>query len=135
MADIVITAANVVPGSNATVEHGTFGATITQGIVAYRDAADGKYKIADKNSATAAAKVARGIALNAGSDGQPGAIIRSGDVTIGATLVAGTTYVLSDDGGISPQADATTGDTVVVIGVATSTSVLHVDIQNTGVTL
>lgn len=136
MADISITAANVVKGSNAVVEAGTAGATITAGQVVYKDAADGKYKLADADSATAAAKAPRGIALNGASDGQPLSIIRSGDVTIGATLTAGTAYYLSPTpGGIAPLADVLSGDDVVLIGLAESTSVLAVDIQITGVTL
>lgn len=136
MADISITAANVVKGSNAVVEAGTAGATITAGQVVYKDAADGKYKLADADSATAAAKAPRGIALNGASDGQPLSIIRSGDVTIGATLTAGTAYYLSPEpGGIAPLADVASGDDVVLIGLAESASVLAVDIQITGVTL
>ena len=136
MADISITAANVVKGSNAVVEPGTAGATITAGQVVYKDAADGKYKLADADSATAAAKAPRGIALNGASDGQPLSIIRSGDVTIGATLTAGTAYYCSPvAGGICPLADVASGDDVVLLGLAKSTSVLAVDIQVTGVTL
>jgi len=136
MADISITAANVVKGSNAVVEAGTAGATITAGQVVYKDAADGKYKLADADSATAAAKAPRGIALNGASDGQPLSIIRSGDVTIGATLTPGTAYYLSPvAGGIAPLADVASGDDVVLLGLAESASVLAVDIQITGVTL
>ena len=136
MADISITAANVVKGSNAVVEAGTAGATITAGQVVYKDAADGRYKLADADSATAAAKAPRGIALNGASDGQPLSIIRSGDVTIGATLTAGTAYYLSPvAGGIAPLGDVLSGDDVVLIGLAESASVLAVDIQITGVTL
>ena len=136
MADISITAANVVKGSNAVVEPGTAGATITAGQVVYKDAADGKYKLADADSATAAAKAPRGIALNGASDGQPLSIIRSGDVTIGATLTPGTAYYLSPvAGGIAPLADVASGDDVVLLGLAESASVLAVDIQITGVTL
>lgn len=136
MADISITAANVVKGSNAVVEAGTAGAAITAGQVVYKDAADGKYKLADADSATAAAKAPRGIALNGASDGQPLSIIRSGDVTIGATLTPGTAYYLSPvAGGIAPLADVASGDDVVLLGLAESASVLAVDIQITGVTL
>ena len=137
MADISITAANVVKGSNAVVEAGTAGATITAGQVVYKDAADGKYKLADADSATAAAKAPRGIALNGASNNQPLSIIRSGDVTIGATLTPGTAYYLSPTtaGGICPLADVASGDDVVLLGLAESASVLAVDIQITGVTL
>lgn len=136
MADVSITAANVQQGSDARIEHGTFGATVTQGQVVYRDSADGKYKLADHDHATAAVRQPRGIALNAGADGQPATIQLSGDITIGGTLVAGTTYCLSGTpGGICPQADVTTGDDVVILGVAKSTTVLDLNIMVSGVTL
>lgn len=136
MVDLVITPADVVKSSDAVVEHGTAGATITAGQVVYLDSADGKFKLADNDSATAAAKVPRGIALNGAADGQPLAIIRAGDLTLGAILTAGTAYYLSGTaGGIAPVADVTTGDDVVQIGLAESTSVLNVGIKVTGVTL
>lgn len=135
MADISITAANVLPGANARTEHGTFGATITQGQAVYRDSSDGKYKLADTDSATAEVKVPRGIALNAGSNGQPATIQISGDITIGATLTAGTAYYLSPvAGGIAPLADVAIGDDYTLLGLAKSTTVLALDIQVSGVT-
>lgn len=135
MADISITAANVLPGADARIEHGTFGATITQGQVVYRDPADGEYKLADTDSATAAVKVPRGIALNAGSDGQPATIQLSGDITIGATLTAGAAYYLSPvPGGIGLIAEVAIGDDYTLLGLAKSTTVLDLDIQVSGVT-
>lgn len=135
MADITITAANVLPGANARTEHGTFGATITQGQAVYRDSSDGKYKLADTDSATAEVKVPRGIALNAGSNGQPATIQTNGDITIGATLTAGTAYYLSPvAGGIAPLADVAIGDDYTLLGLAKSTTVLALDIQVSGVT-
>jgi hypothetical protein len=136
MADLSITAANVVKGSGATVEQGTAGATITAGQVVYKASATGKYGLADCDSATAEVKVPRGIALNGASDGQPLAIVRAGDVTIGATLTPGTAYYLSPvAGGICPLADVASGDNVVLLGLAKSASVLALDIQVSGVTL
>lgn len=136
MAAISITAANVLQGSNARVENGTFGATVTQGQVVYLDASDGEYKLADADSGTAAVRVPRGIALNAGADGQPAQILLSGDITIGGTLTEGLPYFLSPDtpGGIALIADVGVGDDYVQIGIAKSASVLTVDIQVTGVT-
>tara|TARA_R110000822_G_scaffold89133_3_gene206098 strand:- start:454 stop:867 length:414 start_codon:yes stop_codon:yes gene_type:complete len=136
MADITITAASVVRGPTAKLETGTAGATITQGQPVYRDATDGLYKLSDCNSATAAVRAVRGIALNAASTGQPLTIAKSGPVTIGATLVAGVAYYLSGTaGGICPVADLTTGDYPTVLGIATSTTVLNVDIQSSGAIL
>lgn len=136
MADISITAANVLKGSNAVVEAGTAGGTITAGQVVYKDADDGRYKLADCDSATVAAKSPRGVALNGASNGQPLSIARSGDVTIGGTLTAGTAYYLSPvAGGIAPLADVASGDNVVLLGLAKTTAILSLDIQNPGVTL
>lgn len=135
MADITITAASVVAGSNATKESGTAGETITAGQAVYK-AADGKYMKADSNSATALARQPRGIALNGASLNQPLAIQRSGDITIGATLTAGLAYYLSDTpGGICPVADIGSGEYVCLLGVSKSTTVLGVEIVYPGVAL
>ena len=91
---------------------------------------------ADANSATAAARAARGIAVNGASDGQPLTIQKSGDITLGAVLVAGTDYYLSDTpGGIAPRADIGAGEYVCLLGLAKTTSVLALDIQFPNVAL
>lgn len=134
MADLVITAANVVPGANAQIRNGTSGAALTAGKVAYQAAADRKWKLADNNSATAEVRLAAGIVLNGASDGQPVAVQVAGDVTIGATLTPGAAYFLSDTpGGIGPAADLATGEYVCLVGFAKSTSVLAINIQYPGV--
>lgn len=136
MTDISITAANVVAGNGAKIEHGTLGATITAGQVVYLDSSTSRYLLADNNSATAAVRAPRGIALNGGANGQPGAIVISGPVTIGGTLTAGVVYYLSDTpGGICPVADLASGEYPTVLGIATSTTVLNVKIQSAGVAL
>jgi len=136
MASLSITAASVLPGSGASVEHGTSGATITAGMVVYRDTADGKYKIADADSASSLARDPRGIALNTASNGQPLAIARAGDVTIGATVVAGTAYYLSPTPGeIGVVGDVQSGDDPIILGVAKTTAILTVKIQDPGVTI
>lgn len=134
MADISITAANVVKGSNAVTEDGTAGETITAGQFVYRDSSTGKYMKADADAATAAARTPRGVALNSASDGQPLEIQKSGNITIGGTLTAGVTYYLSGTaGGICPLADVGTGEYYCILGIATSTSVLALGINYSGV--
>ncbi|MNL47456.1 hypothetical protein D3C87_1702470 [compost metagenome] len=134
MADISVTPSGVVIGSNAVIEHGTAGATVTAGQVVYKNTATGKYELADNNSAAAAVRQPRGIALNGAANGQPLAIQKEGDITIGATLTAGAEYLLSDTpGGICPRADLLTGEYVAVIGLAKSTTVLAIDLQYPGV--
>ncbi|WP_342248610.1 hypothetical protein [Sphingomonas sp. OTU376] len=136
MADLSITAALVLAGVGANLDFGgKAGATITAGKVVYEDDTTNRYGLADSNG-SAAAKQAKGIALGGASDGQYLAVLRAGPITIGATLVPGTAYYLSDTpGGICPLADVGSGENVVQIGIAASTTVLHVDIQNPGVTL
>lgn len=135
MADLSITAANVVAGSNASVTKGTAGATVTAGQVVYKEASSGKYKLADADSGTEEVRQPDGIALNGAADGQPLSVLTGGDITIGATVTAGDAYYLSPTaGGIAPLADVLTGDDIVLIGLASSTSVIRVMIFATGAT-
>lgn len=127
MADLSITAANVLASISASRRTGTAGATITAGAALYRDAADGLLKLADNNGATAALAAVEGIALNGASTGQPVAYAAADpDFTPGATLTAGEIYVLSaTPGGIAPVADlAASGAYRTVLGVAKSTTKL-----------
>jgi len=136
MADITITANNVVKGSNAVVENGTAGETIAAGKAVYKDATTGKYMLADSNSATVAARQARGIALNGAALNQPLAVQTKGEITIGGTLTAGTDYYLSDTaGGICPRADIGSGEYVCLLGLAKTTAILTIDIQFPNVSL
>ena len=139
MADISVTPANVLSGAGARIEHGIAGATVTQGQIVYLDqTTTGKWLLADADAATAAARGQGkiGVALNGAANGQPLAVQIEGPITIGATVVAGTSYFLSPNpGGIAPLADILTGDYVTLVGIATSTSVIKLDFQYSGVAL
>jgi hypothetical protein len=133
MADLTITAANVVAGSGASTNRGIAGATITAGQVLYLDTAAGTYKLADTDSATAAARSPAGIALHSAASGQPISLLQSGPITIGATVAVGIGYWLSGNaGGICPVADVAAGDYPVFLGIGTSTSVIKVNIVEAG---
>ncbi|NPU63386.1 hypothetical protein HL667_00045 [Bradyrhizobium sp. 83012] len=135
MADLTITAANVVQGAEAVTEDGLAGETITQGQQVYWVATEGKYYKADCDSATAAVRSPRGVALNAASANQPLRIQKSGDITIGATLTAGTAYYLSKTaGGICPLADVA-GGYPVIVGIAKSATVLKIGYLEAGVAI
>ncbi|MDI1261740.1 MAG: hypothetical protein PS018_00590 [bacterium] len=135
MVDLTITAANVV-ANGGTIENGRTGVAVTAGQAVYRVAATGLYALADCDSATAEARIPTGIALHSASPNQPLSILKAGDLTIGATLTPGLAYYLSPTpGGICPVADVLTGDTVVLMGLAKSASMLGVGIIVTGVTL
>ena len=134
MADVSITPANVLKGSDALDEDGLAGATIEAGQVVYKDS-DSKFQLTDTDSGTAAAKVAYGIALNGAADGQPLKVQRGGRITIGGTLVPGTAYYASETpGGIQPGTDLATED-VAFLGHAVDAAVLDLRIYNTGVTV
>ena len=138
MADISVTASSVVAGAGAPTKTGTAGATIAAGEVVYLDTATtGKWQLADSDAATAAARglgANVGVALNSAALNQPLVVQTSGLVTVGAVLTAGTAYYLSaTPGKICPLADVTGGDYIVLMGLATSTTVLHLDVQYSGV--
>jgi len=134
MADISVTPSTVIAGSNATRDIGIAGETIVAGKAVFLNASTNRWMLSDNNG-TGTRQVS-GIALNGASANQPVSVIKYGDLTIGATLVAGTDYWLSATaGGICPRADLATGMDAIQIGVAKSTSVLAVAIQDPGVTL
>lgn len=136
MADLSLTAASVIAGVGAATENGSLGVAVTAGQVLYKAAADGLWYLADSNSATAAVRQPGGIALNGGGIGQPVRVLLSGPITIGATMTAGVAYYLSDTpGGICPVADVGNGEYPCLIGIATSTTVLGVAFQYSGVAL
>lgn len=136
MADLTITASAVLPGANASIANGTAGEAITAGKAVYLASATKKWMLADSDSATAEARRAKGIALNGASLNQPVTVQTGGDITLGATLVAGTAYYLSETaGGIQPVADLATPESVCLLGLAKSTSVLALNIQFPGVSL
>jgi hypothetical protein len=136
MADLTVTAASVIAGAGSSTENGTLGATVTAGQVLYKAASDGRWYLADNNSATAEVRKATGIALNGGAAGQPVRVLLSGLVTIGATLTAGVAYYLSDTpGGICPVADVGAGEYSCLVGIATTTAILDVNFQYSGVSL
>lgn len=136
MADVTITAANVVPGANARTVQGVAGETLTAGQAVYKETASGKWKKADADSATAEVRQAKGVCVTGSSLNQPVVVQTGGDITIGGTLTAGAGYYLSGAaGGICPVADVGAGEYVCLLGLAKSTSVLALNIQYPGVSL
>jgi hypothetical protein len=134
MSDLSVTAASVLKGSNATIEHGISGETIAQGKQLYKSSSTGKWMLADSNSATVEARTPTATALCGASLDQPITVQKRGDITIGATLVANTAYYMSDTpGGICPLADVGTGEYMTLIGIAKSTTVLTLAYESTGV--
>lgn len=138
MADLVITAANVIPstitGIANNIKQGTAGASITAGQSVYQDATAGNVvKLADANG-TVATAAATGIALQSATSGQPISFMTAGALAFGAILLAGKYYVVSaTPGGIAPVADLTTGWYSTLLGYGYSTSVMIVGVKASGI--
>ena len=137
MADLTITATSVLKGTGATTETLIAGAAITAGQTVYKDASDSnKAKLFDADSATAAARVLHGIALNGAASGQPVVVLTQGPITIGATVAVGVAYYASDTpGGICPFADLESGDYPTIIGIGISTTQIKVQPIAAGVVI
>lgn len=133
MADLTITAANVIPASDTPIGEGTAGGTIVAGNPLYIDAADSnKLKPCDSTSAAKAACV--GIAVNSASSGQPVKYARAQTVAMGSVFTVGAIFVVSENaGGIAPIADLGSAEFVTIIGVATSATELYIGIVASGV--
>jgi hypothetical protein len=133
MADLSITAANVKAGSASTrVQLVQAGEAIDQGEPAYL-ASDGKYYQTDAND-TAIKAQAKGIAITPASTDGYFLLAVDGLINLGATLAVGQIYVCSaTKGGIAPYADLTTNDYVSIVGVATTTALLDINLLVSGV--
>jgi hypothetical protein len=133
MANLTITAASVAAGTNASkVNSYLAGASITAGQSVYLDSTTSTIKLADAD--VLASSDAVGVALNSASTGQPITYQRSGNITIGATVVPGTAYYVSTTAGaICLESDLATGDFPHFLGFATSTTVIALDLKACGV--
>lgn len=134
MADVSITAANVVHSSTTQTTVGVGGEAGTAGQIVYLNSSDGKLYLADADDTAKDEPV--GILLCTMVANQKVVYATAGPITIGGTLSPGQSYYMSETaGGLAPVAD--TGGTsmrIVRIGYATSASVLNIDIEDTGVT-
>jgi len=119
-------------GDTSAVTTGTAGVAITAGQLVYLDSATAKYKLAINTSAAAAAVV--GVAATTAATDKKIAIVTSGTIeSANAYWTAGQTYVLDQVAGqMQNAADVITADLVSVIGVASTTQIFKLSIDNTG---
>lgn len=133
MADLTITAANVIADPGAKIAQKVAAAAITAGASVYLSSETGKVGLYDADVA-GDASVLYGVAVNGAAVGQVVCVAIDGTLAIGATVAVGTLYLGSDTaGGIRPAADLNSGDAVSVLGVGISTSKIALNIWNTGV--
>lgn len=139
MADISITAGNVLTSTGAVTTQGIAGEAVTAGQCVYKKAADGEYYKADCDASSVSGNSeidnVAGIALNTAGASQPLHVQTGGTITIGGTVTVGTPYFVSSGtaGGIMPYADLCTTDYVSLIGIATTTGAIKMSISVTGV--
>jgi hypothetical protein len=132
MADISITAANVVPDAGYSFVEGSAGEALTAGLVVYQKASDSKYWIAHCETSLATA-AAVGIALHGAAANQPIRVMTAGTITIGGTVAIGTIYLLSASGGIMPMGDIATADWITKLGIGTTAAKISVRVHQSGV--
>lgn len=133
MTDLVVTPAGVVKGADAVTSTKIALATVTAGQVVYLSST-GQVGLHDANSGTAEVRVPYGIALNGAAANQPVTVQIDGELTMGATLGVGIVYLASPTpGGIMPSADAANGDTINLVGVGKTASVLKMKLFASGV--
>lgn len=127
MADLTITAANVLKSAAAGQTSGVAGASITQGQLVYVDTSDSnKLKLADAD--VSASSFVAGVALTAAAAGQPIVYLTRGVYTVGATVAVGTAYYVSTtSGAICLESDLSSGDFATFIGFGVSTT--QIDFQ------
>ncbi len=107
MAEVSVTAAEVLVGAGAVVKTGTAGATITAGDVLYEDPVTGKLLLAQRDATATEAQVV-GIALGGGGDGQKIEYQTGGTIEIGssASIAEAAVYILGTTAGaMQPHTD------------------------------
>lgn len=135
MANLTITAANVGVGSSVRVRTVQVGEAVSHAQPLYLNAADNKYYRADANASLAVA-AASAISLSSASTDGYVVIVETENalVNLGSTLVVGETYVVSATAGaICPIGDLTTGAYPCILGVATTSTLLKLNIFASGV--
>ena len=127
MADLTITVASVAPGTNARIDKShAAGEALTIGVAVYLNGTNQRWYMSDTDVSEPAATMYGITVTNAAAAGQPVCVQFGGNITAGATLVAGEVYGVGEAaGGIAPVADCAVGEYERILGFADSTTVLR----------
>jgi hypothetical protein len=136
MADLSLTAANIVPSVNATKASGTAGEALAAGDLIYKKASDGFYYKADANDSTKVPVV--GMAACSAATAQPfffytadsALEVGSHSAGIGTPLFSSATA-----GKICPAADLSTSMRTQLIGITTTATKINFAIVDGGVVI
>lgn len=123
----------VKPTDDTQVTKGQYGEAVAIGDAIYLDQTEAKYFLADANVLSKIEVF--GIAITPGSTDDHGLIASNGTIQlVGTTLTVAQQYILSPTPGkLQPATDRTTGDYITNIGTASSTTLLKLDINSTGI--
>ena len=125
-------AANLHLYQGATISLVQAGEAIAAGEAVYKKADGSKYWRADAD--TLAEADCKGIAVCAADAADTYFVLcKKGPIDMGAVLVLGETYYVSATVGDIGYGDVPAGDYVTIVGVATATNKLEVDIDATGI--
>jgi hypothetical protein len=134
MADLSVTASQVLKSTGAQTVTGVAGATITAGQPVYKDATDSsELKLAGAAS-TAAVAACVGIALHAALDGQPLTYQHAGTIIIGAaaSVAEGVEYHLSTTAGAITADAAVSTEYMTHLGVGNGSDGIVLKINASG---
>ena len=134
MADLSQTPADVaIKAASPTVRTVQCAESVTQGQPLYLDSVTSKYRVANA-AGTSAQAVVVGISLTPAESDEWSQLMTAGTIDLGATLVVGETYYLSNASGkVMPSADVSSGEYVTELGIATAADKLVLGIQVSGV--
>lgn len=136
MAALAITATAVIPGAGAVLETKPALEAIAAGKAVYWDTTQLKLGLYKADGATAMIRSLYGLCVaGAGAAGQQCVVQRGGQVTMNAVLTKGRVFVggAALAGDVAPAADIATGWYTAILGVALSTTVLLIGLQNSDV--
>lgn len=132
MVDYAITPSSVLPTGSTGIQVANASAAVTAGQAIRVSGGTVAPAQADSLANTVGAA---GIALASAAIGQPVSYVTGGTVDMGAVFAVGDVVVLSAAaaGGIAPVADLASTNAVVVMGIATTSNLLKLDLNNSGV--
>lgn len=133
MADLTITASQVVPGTGAQFTDLVAAVAITAGQAVYKNTSN-QAALADNDASSTTAR-AIGIATNGAAASQYVRVQYAGELTLGAGAAPtnGVVYVLSSTaGGIAPAADLASGDYTTILGVGIGSNKIKMNVFPSG---
>lgn len=134
MANLTITPAQVLAGTDCDFYQGIAGETVAAGQACYLDDVTNRLRLADANASQETA-AARGISLHAASSEQPLRLAVSGTLTLGAGAapLLSTIYIAgATAGGIAPAADLAAGWYTSLLGVGGPNNTLIMNVFASG---